>query len=254
MECLTRELLFEPDPLSDITGIQHDATNVTVGAQVRDVRLQLAPLTEPVLQPKQDLVWLPAVGDSLQQISVVGMDGADESRSENLRLGSPDHARDRLADVPTTASAEDNNKIGRGGDEAAEVRCLASSRGDQRPAEQQRREQPCNAEYGLEGDEVVDVAVVRARDRAGGVERNVRGQRGQHAQPLDRALGVEALVCCERDCRDGAVGEQCASGCDQVVNEPCLLCQLGPHDPPAGGGKHCLVVVSVDRRCGTAFE
>ena len=48
VERLPRELLLEPDALGHVAGVEHDAADLAVVAQVGDVRLEVAPLAEPV--------------------------------------------------------------------------------------------------------------------------------------------------------------------------------------------------------------
>ena len=96
-----------------------------------------------------------------------------EAVTEHLRLGSTDHRRDRLADVTAAVGAQNEHEIGRGGDEATEMRRLTPRRDDQRPAEQERGGQTQGTENGLQDDQMIDVAIVGARDRAGRVEGDV---------------------------------------------------------------------------------
>ena len=49
VERLARELLLEPHALGDVARVEHDAADVPVVAEVGDVRLEVAPLAEPVL-------------------------------------------------------------------------------------------------------------------------------------------------------------------------------------------------------------
>ena len=58
MERLPGELLLEPHALGDVAGVEDDAADLAVAAQVGDVRLEVAPLAEPVAHPEHDLVRL----------------------------------------------------------------------------------------------------------------------------------------------------------------------------------------------------
>ena len=81
VEGLVHELLFEPDALGDVAGVQHDPADVPVGAQVAHVRLELTPLSEPVLQAELELVRLAVRAGFVQRGAVALVDEACESRS-----------------------------------------------------------------------------------------------------------------------------------------------------------------------------
>ena len=52
MERLPGQLLLEPDALGDVARVEDDAADLPVAAQVGDVRLEVAPLAEPVRSRK----------------------------------------------------------------------------------------------------------------------------------------------------------------------------------------------------------
>ena len=246
VERLPRQLLLEPDALGDVTGVQHDAADEPVCAQVGHVRLELPPLAEPIPQPELDLVRLSACARFLEELAIVRVHERGEPRAVDLGLRAPECLDDGLADVAAATGPEDDDEVGRRRDQAPEVSGLASGRSDERPAEQQRDQQAGGAEDDLQRDQIADVPVVRRPDRARGVERHVRGERSEDAEPLHRAEPIQSLVSGEGDRCDRPPPEDRRSGRGQVPNEPRLLCQLGTDDPAAGRGERRLVVVSCD--------
>ena len=117
-----------------------------------------------------------------------------EAVTEHLRLGGTDHRRDRLADIPAAVGAENEHQVGGRGDETAEVGRLAPRRDDERPAKQKRCEQAEGTENRLDDDQMIDVVIVGARDRASRIEGDVRSQRREHPQPSDRVDHAQLLV------------------------------------------------------------
>ena len=86
VERLPRELLLEPNPLGDVAGVEHDAAHVAVAAEVGDVRLEVAPLAEPVAHAEHDLVRLAVPQAASTQRAVVGVDEAHEARPSDVLL------------------------------------------------------------------------------------------------------------------------------------------------------------------------
>ena len=100
------QLLLESHALGDVAGVQHDAAHVAVPPQVGDVRLEVAPLAEPVRIRNSDLVRLAVLAGRLDGGAVVGVHEAREARPSSSARGAPEHPDDRLADVTAAAVPE----------------------------------------------------------------------------------------------------------------------------------------------------
>ena len=143
VERLPGQLLLEPHALGHVARVEHDAADVPVAAQVGDVGLEVTPLAEPVAHAEHDLAAARRASRRPRRAArSSGWTKLHEAVAEQLLLGAAEHRRHRLAGVAAAAGAEDEHEVGRGRDEAAEVRGLPACRGDQRPGEQQRGEQP----------------------------------------------------------------------------------------------------------------
>ena len=180
------------------------------------------------------------------------MNGRRVAVLEKLPLRHADHVRDRLARVAAPALAEDQDEIGRGGDETAEVRSLAARRRRQGEGQQQCCEQAGGPEQDLRQDERRDALVGAARNRACRIQRDVRGQRRKHGEaPL--GIGGDLLVRAELDRIDRAVRKPRAAGGREIVHQPPRLDQLAPLETRRR--RHPgLVVVTVDGRSQAAVD
>jgi hypothetical protein len=170
---------------------------------------------------------------------------AFEPVAEHLLARAADHSPDRFAHVATALAPEHEHEIGRGGDQAAEVRRLPASCGDEPEREEHGGDEASETEDELGRDQVGDVPVGAGGDRVRGIEGDVRSHRRQDAQPLDRIDGTEVLARRQADRRDGPVREVGGPGRRQVMNETALLHQLEPCCPAAGRRELYVVVVSV---------
>ena len=160
----------------------------------------------------------------------------------------PTSVGDRRAGVAAPAAAEDEHEIGRRGDEAAEVRGLAAGRRDERPAEQQGDEEAGDAQGDLEPHEVGDVLVGAQGDGAGGVERDVLGERGDDAEPGDRIGGLDVLAGGQR--ARTSSGRPCRTAFPVAMRSVTSRCSCFSCRRASGSvsrGERGLVVVAVDR-------
>ena len=80
---LLGQFLLQPHPLADIAGVQDDAANLAVAAQVGHVRLEVAPLAEAVLHPEHELVGPPGRVGRTHDRAVVGVQEADETAPQD---------------------------------------------------------------------------------------------------------------------------------------------------------------------------
>ena len=85
VEGLAGQLALQADLLADVAGVQDEAADVAVVAQVGDVRLDLPPLAEAVEKAEDPAAKLPALGDVGDGLDVVGMDDLVEA----ARQGAP---------------------------------------------------------------------------------------------------------------------------------------------------------------------
>ena len=127
------------------------------------------------------------------------------------------------------------------------MRRLTPRRSSQREREQQRTHQPCDPQRDLREDERRDTAVGAHRDRPGGVERDVRGQRREHLQVLLGITGSHLLVGRELHLAERSPCQPGRARRGQVVHEPPRLHELAPCQPRRGR-QPGLVVVAVDLR------
>ena len=206
VEGLARQLLFQADALGDVTRVEDDPANAPVLAQVADVGLEMAPFTEAVGHPEHDLRGFGAGLRAPHQRAVVGVHDVLEARAEQLRLRATRHADDRLAGVTAATATEDEDQVGRGTHQAAEMRGLAARGGDEREREQQRDDQACPAEHDLQRDEVAHLAVRGGGDRPRGVQRHVRRERREHPEATDGVGRRQSFMGSQRQ-RDRASGE-----------------------------------------------
>ena len=84
LERLPRQLLLELNALGHIAGVEDDAGYVAVLAQVADVRLEVAPFVEPVLDAEHEPVGSAAAGRHAYRLVVVGMHAFLEASSVQL--------------------------------------------------------------------------------------------------------------------------------------------------------------------------
>jgi hypothetical protein len=153
-----------------------------------------------------------------------------EAVAQHFLGADPEHLGDRRARVAAAARAEDQDEVGRGGDEAAEVGGLAARGGDQGEGQQQRRGEAGDAEHDLQLDQVADVAVGPGRQRADGVERDVGAERREDAQAHHRVGDLDVLVGGEPHAVGRAAGEQRPPGGAQVLGQAPSLLELAAHD------------------------
>ena len=150
VEGLMPELLLEPDALGDVARVEHDAADLPVVAQVGHVRLEVAPLAEPVRHAEHDLVRL-AVRAARRRRAArsSACTKLHEARAEHLRLagGRPSSVTD-CADVAAAAGAE-HERRGRSTTVTRLRKCAVWRRvaGSAPSASEQRREQPGDAEH-----------------------------------------------------------------------------------------------------------
>ncbi len=253
MERLARELLLEHHALADVAAVEHDAAHVRLLAHVGHVRLDVPPLAEPVAHAEDDLAGLGPRAGRGQQRAVVDVHRLGEAPCEQFALLVADHVRDRLARVAAAAVAEHEHEVGRGAHEAAEVRRLAPRRGRQRERQEQRRRETGDAEQHLRQDQARDAVVGAFRDRARGVERDVRGQRGEHLEAPHGIPRGDPLVGGERHALERPAREPGAARGGEVVDEPLLLLQLQACQA-RGGRQRGRIVVAVDGRCRPAAD
>ena len=98
VERLVGELLLEPHALGDVAGVEHDAADVPVVAQVGDVRLEVPPLAEPVAHAEDDLVRLAVRrGRAAPRRGRRGARSRTKPSPSSVRSGVADHLGDRLA-------------------------------------------------------------------------------------------------------------------------------------------------------------
>ena len=254
VERLQRQLLLQAHPLGDVATVEDDAADLPVGAEVGDVRLEMPPLRELVHHPEDDLVRLAVRVRGAHRSQVVRMHEAREPLAEEILLRTAEHVRDGPADVAAPACAEDEHEVGGRGDEASEVGGLPPGRGDEPESEEQRGEQPGGAEQNLEHDQPRDAPVVAGADRPRCVQRDVRGQGREHAQPLDRIACRQPLVRRQLDAGGGASGKDCGACPGQVGDEPLLLLELCANGPALRPRQRGLVVVAVDRGGDSTVE
>src|SRR6266851_10497383 len=119
----------------------------------------MPPLARRVAQAEDELLRFARPLCLGQLVAVLVINEAHEPVFEELGLGVTDKPRNGAARVPAAAVAEYENEIGRGRDEASEVRRLAASCRDERPREQEREQNPTAAEPELQPDRVGDVRV-----------------------------------------------------------------------------------------------
>ena len=215
--------------LGDVARVEHDARDVPVVAEIGDVGLEMAPLALRVAHPQDESRRLAFLLHHLQHGTVVVMDEAREAIAEQLRLRAAERARDRRADV-AAATGQDDHEVGRVADEAAEMLGLAARGGDQRPCEQERDQEPSDAERDEDLDQPGDVLVVARCHRPRRAQGDVRGQRGEDAQPLHGIRRRDLLVRRQRDERHISAREGGAAGRDEIADKPLLLLQLAAHD------------------------
>src|SRR5439155_26028689 len=108
---LPGQLLLEHHAVGDVSGVEDDAVDVTVVAEIGDVSLEMAPLSEPVAHADDDLARLAPLPRGLDRSSVVVVYEPLESAPEQLAFGMPDHCDQRLADVPAVALTEDDHEV-----------------------------------------------------------------------------------------------------------------------------------------------
>ena len=215
--------------------VEHDPAYQPVVAQVGHVCVEMAPFAEAVRHEERDLVQS-ALGTRRRDRSpVVGVHEVDEARAEQLLLGPADHVGDRLADVAATAGSEDEDEVGRRGDEAAEVRGLPPGRDHQDPAEEQRAQATEHAEHDLQPDGLADLVIGDGGHRASGVERDVRREPRQHAQPQHRIGHRQVLTRRESHRTEGATGEERGTRVGEVDGEAVFLRELRANQRTAGG-------------------
>ena len=251
---LVAQLLLESNPLGDVARVEHDTAELPVGAQVGDMGLEVPPFPESVLDQELDLTRFPTDRCGFHQRPIVGVHGAHEPGTEHTPLGLADHSRDRPARITAFALAENEHEVGGRRDEAPEVGCLPPRCRDQAPPEKHGDEDSRDAQGDLELDQVADIPVRTDGDGPGRVQRHVRRKSGEHAQPADRIRDRDVLVRRLGYRLDRTSSEQGASGRGQIGDEPALLRQLGTNHRSAGRLDDDLVVVSVDRRCGSSVQ
>ena len=127
--------------------------------------LERAPFAEPVGHPEQEFVRLPVRKRCLHGRSIVGMHEALEPLAQHVAVRASQRVGHRLADVATSARAEDEDEIRGGRDERAEVRGLTASGADEGPRQQERQEESRDPEHDLDGDQTADVSVGGRRER-----------------------------------------------------------------------------------------
>ena len=90
VERLPGQLLLEPHALGDVAGVEDDAADLPVVAQVGDVRLEVAPLAEPVPHAgRAPAPGAPCVDRRVDGGEVVGLDEPLESVAEHVCRGRP---------------------------------------------------------------------------------------------------------------------------------------------------------------------
>jgi hypothetical protein len=122
------------------------------------------------------------------------------------------------------------------------------------PPEQERRDESGSADERLQRDQPIDGPVVCTRDRARGVQRDVRGERREDPQAGDRVSRRQALAGRQPHLVQRPAGDEGRAARAQVPDQPALLPELCPDGLSARGGQVHLVVVAVHRRGLAAVE
>ena len=113
MERLPGELLLEPDALGDVAGVEDDAADVPVVAQVGDVGLEVCAIRRTCSHAEQHSCGLAVLERRGDRGAVVGIDEASKPAPSSLRVSDAEHRADGLAHVAAAARAEDEHQVGR---------------------------------------------------------------------------------------------------------------------------------------------
>src|SRR5439155_23794728 len=160
----TCHLVLEPNSVGHVSVVQHDTTDLPIVTEIRDKCVQVSPLIQVIHPAEHDFVRLSVRARRLHQRSIIRMHKARKPPTEDVGFRSTEDASDGLADVPASTSSEDQYEVCRRSDQAAEVRGLPSSCGNEGPCEQKGREEPKNPKHDLDNDEVADVPVGGRRE------------------------------------------------------------------------------------------
>ena len=125
---LPGQLLLEPHAIGDVARVQHDAADVAVVAKIGQMSLEVAPLARGVAHAGRRAAAacrsaaLAATARDRPRGRTAGI------RPEQIGLAAPERRGHRVARVAAAVLAEHEHEVGRGRDEAAEVRGLPPRR------------------------------------------------------------------------------------------------------------------------------